>query len=193
MSELGVRDELAVEEKSRADPRPEREHDHDAAAIATGAIAHLGQSGGVGVVDHVHRAVRRLGEHGVDVRADPCLVDVRRRAGDAAADDGRKGNPDVAIPVEVVDELGDDVGHRLRGCRLGGRDLVAFARHGARGEVDGRRFHARSADVDAERQRRPRAHEPQTTCCPTPSPPPHPSVCSHPSVWCGKGRPVALG
>ena len=105
VTELGVRHELAVEEQPRADPRAEREHDDDTVAVATGAVAHLGESGGVGVVDHVHRAARRLGEHGVDVGADPRLVDVRRRAGDAVAHDRREGHADVAVPVEVVDEL----------------------------------------------------------------------------------------
>ncbi len=120
VTELGVRNQLAVEEQARADPRAEREHDDDTIAAAPGAITHLGEAGGVRVVDHVDRLARGGGEHGIDVRADPRLVDVRRGPGDPVADHRRKGHADVAFPVEVLDELTHDVGHRLRASTASG-------------------------------------------------------------------------
>ena len=156
--ELGVGHQRAVVEQARPDPRSEREHDDDAVAAATGAVAHLGQPGSVGIVDHVHRTARGGGEHGVDVRADPRLVDVRRATGDSLAHHRWKGHADVAFPLEVVDELAHHRGHRLRSRRPGREDLVTLGGQRPGREVDGGRLHPRTADVDAERHLRVRAH-----------------------------------
>ena len=60
VAELGVRHEHAVDEQPRTDAGAERQHEHDAAAVAAGAVAHLGEPGGVGVVDDVDVLAGRL-------------------------------------------------------------------------------------------------------------------------------------
>ena len=49
--------------------------------LASGAVAHLGETGGVGVVDDVDGAAGGGGEHGVDVGADPRRDRCSRRCG----------------------------------------------------------------------------------------------------------------
>ena len=150
MAEFGVRHEHAVDEQPRADTGAEREHHHDALTTGGHAVPHLGQPGGVSVVDHVHADTERLGEDLVGVDVQPRLVDVRRRSDDAVANDRRKCAPDRALPAVMADELDHDLGHRLGGRGLRCVDSVAVGDQRSGCEVDDRRLHPTAADVDAE-------------------------------------------
>ncbi len=55
VTEFGVGHQRAVDEQPRADPRAEREYQHDAVDIAPRTPAHLGEPGGVRVVHHGDR------------------------------------------------------------------------------------------------------------------------------------------
>ena len=82
--------EHPVDEQPGTDPGAERQHHDDSRTARGDAVPHLGEPGGVGIVDHVHADTERLGEDPVGVDVEPRLVDVRRRADDAVADDRRE-------------------------------------------------------------------------------------------------------
>ena len=68
------------------------QHQHHARDALAGAEPHLGESGGVGVVEDDDGAAHRLGE-GLDrVHADPALVDVGRRHGRPPDDQAREAD-----------------------------------------------------------------------------------------------------
>ena len=114
----------AVDEQPRADAGAERQHEHDARHALAGAEAHLGEPGGVGVVDDVDvGAPAAFGEQRVGIGAEPRLVDVGRAVDRRRGARRRGTSRRRARPVEVLDELGDDVGHRLRRRRLRRQDL----------------------------------------------------------------------
>ena len=79
---------------ARADAGAERGDDDQPALAACRAVPHLGEPGGVGVVDHVTVAAGASVNSCVGVGADPALVDVGGRAHDAVPDDARDGHPD---------------------------------------------------------------------------------------------------
>jgi len=62
VAELRVREQPPVEEQSRADPRTERHDQRDPFRVAPRATLHLGESGGIGVVEDGDGAAERLGE-----------------------------------------------------------------------------------------------------------------------------------
>ena len=108
-----------VDEQRAADAGAERDHHHDALLVATGAEAHLGEAGGVGVVQHDERTPDRLAEPLGDVLPDPRLVDVGGGLGHAPADDGRERRADGPVATELGDDLGDDVGDGRRHAGFG--------------------------------------------------------------------------
>ncbi len=153
MAELGVGNELPVQEHRRADTGAESRHDHDAADVPAGSEGHLGDARGIGVVDHGHpaRAARQRRSQGRrDVGAHPDRVDVGRGPGRAALDDGGKSGPDRARPAEVRHDLRDGLGdgRRLRRLRCGqpeaGRGECSLV------DVDGCTLDTGTADVDTE-------------------------------------------
>ena len=73
---------------------------------ARGAVPHLGEAGGVRVVDDVHLAAGRLREERVGVGADPGLVDVGGRVHDAVAYDAGHGHADRAGAVGELARAG---------------------------------------------------------------------------------------
>ncbi len=150
MAEFGVRHERAVDEEARADAGPERQHHHHTVTGGFGPETHFGETGRIGVVDHVNGLPQRLGEDRVGIHLEPRLVDVRGRPDDAAADDRREGAADRAGPVVVANEFDDDLGHCLRCCRLRRVDPVSLGDEFARREIDRCRLHAAAADVDSE-------------------------------------------
>ncbi|GGU21551.1 hypothetical protein GCM10007979_20200 [Nocardioides albus] len=155
VTELGVGNEHAVIEERRADAGAERRHDDQSAAALRGAVAHLGQAGGVGVVDHVHVAAGGRGEDRVRVGADPGLVDVGRGVDHPVAYDARNGHPDLAVAVrEVREQFHEDLGDGLGGGAFGRRDAYAFRGELAGREVDRGTLDAGAAEVDAEGQAR---------------------------------------
>src|SRR6516162_5922204 len=93
MPELGVRKELPAGKERGADAGAEGEHDDRAGAIAAAAEAHLGDAGGVGVVQHQHRTPERLRGERLAIGADPALIDVGGRERRAALDDARERYP----------------------------------------------------------------------------------------------------
>lgn len=74
MAELGVRNELAVENQRGADASAQRGGDDEAILALRGAELLLGKTGGVSVVHHGDRTTASFGEHFGDVHADPGLV-----------------------------------------------------------------------------------------------------------------------
>ena len=103
------------------------------------AVPHLGQPGGVGVVDDVDVAAGGVGEQRVGVGADPGAVDVGRRADHAVADDGRHRHADRPARVgEPAEQLDEHLGDGLRGRRLRGLDPHPVLGEVALVEVDRR-------------------------------------------------------
>ena len=150
MAELGVRHQRAVDEQGAADPRPEREEQHDAVAVLPGAEAHLGDARGVGVVDDIDRPAGRLLEQRLGVGADPGVVDVRCGLDDAVEDDGRERQADRAGRVELRHDLLHHRGHGVGRRRLWRRDADALGREGAGVEINGRALDAGAADVHTD-------------------------------------------
>ena len=98
VAEFSVRDESTVDEESRTDSGPERQHDHDTALAVAGAEAHLGDPGRIGVVDQPGPSFEGLGEGCLGLEADPLRIDVGGGLGHAVEDDRRKADPDRLDP-----------------------------------------------------------------------------------------------
>ena len=60
VSEFGVRHQRAVDEQAGPDPGTEGQHDDDTGTATPGPESHLGDSRGVGIVDHRHGEPTRL-------------------------------------------------------------------------------------------------------------------------------------
>ena len=71
VAELRVRDEQTVPEEGGSQTGADGDHQHRAGLPAPGAVAHLRQAGGVGVVQHPDRTAGGLGEERFGVGADP--------------------------------------------------------------------------------------------------------------------------
>src|SRR5579883_2769608 len=71
MAELGVRKEPALDEQRRADARAERHHDDGPFEPPAGAPAHLGEAGGVGVVQEHDGPLERARRELSAVHAEP--------------------------------------------------------------------------------------------------------------------------
>ena len=71
MAELGVRNQLAVEENGGADAGAKRQQNDDAHAALTRAKADFGDTCGVRVVDHRHRTAHVTGKKLARVGAYP--------------------------------------------------------------------------------------------------------------------------
>src|SRR5690606_40045215 len=109
MAELGGGDEYPVREQGAADAGAEGQHDDGAPVVAARAEVHLGDAGGVRVVDHGHRqAAETVAEQDARVGVDPALVYVGGGTdGGAVGDHAGEGDADRAGPAEVVDDLLD--------------------------------------------------------------------------------------
>ena len=94
VAELGVGHQPSVDEQRRADSGAERHDQHRSVTSATRAHAHLGKTGGIGVVQKRHRPVDARSEQRPGVGADPASIDVRRRHRHALTRNRRKREPD---------------------------------------------------------------------------------------------------
>ncbi len=152
VAELGVRHQPAVEEERRADARAERQHQDHPAHAGAGAVAHLGQAGGVGVVQERAGAADGRREELLGRGADPRLVQVGGGHHHAAHDRRRQADPDRPVRREGADHLGRRGDHGLGGGRL--RRLEPHALGGQRAplQVHQGALDAAPADVDAERR-----------------------------------------
>ena len=149
--QLGVRDQHAVVDHRRADPGAEGGQEHQPATAGGSAVLHLGEAGGVGVVDHVDLATGGLAEDPVGVGAEPGVVDVGGRVDHAVAHDAGDGDADRAGRLrEVPEELDEHLRHRVGGRGLGSADAHALGGEVAAREVHGCALDARAAEVDAE-------------------------------------------
>ena len=119
--------------------------------VAAGAELHLGQPGGVGVVDDVHRspptafvnsASASMSIHDLSTLAALWTTPWRTIAGER--------DPDRALPREVLDQLDHHVGHVLRVRGLRREDLEPLLGQLPGDEIDRRRLHPRPTDVDPE-------------------------------------------
>jgi len=82
-----------------ADAGTEGQHDDGAGTALTAAEAHLGDAGGVRVVQHQHRPPERLGRQRSTVGADPAGIDIGRGVSRPALDDAWKGDADATGAV----------------------------------------------------------------------------------------------
>ncbi len=93
--ELGVGEQLAVDEQRRADAGAEGQHDDRALHAAARAQAHLGEAGRIGIVEEQRTgAPQRAADERRAVRADPGLIDVGGGACPPCLTTVGKGEPD---------------------------------------------------------------------------------------------------
>ena len=105
MTELGIRQELAIKKDRRADAGAQRQQDDDPLAILAGAEPDLSDSCGVCIVDHRDRPADVLGEELAGIGANPGTVHVGRGISDAVLDDRRKGDSGRTAVIEVRGDL----------------------------------------------------------------------------------------
>ena len=122
--ELGVRDELAVEEERAADACAERQHHGQPGMSAARSEPHLRQPGGVGVVQHDDGTSHSGTEHLGGVRVDPGLVHVRGRPDHPVDDDAGERDAEGVRGVVPGDHLLDGDDHSLHRGRLRRRYAV---------------------------------------------------------------------
>ena len=151
VAELGIGQQLAVEEDGAADAGAKGEYDHDTlfAALA-GAKGHFGDTGGVGVVKQHDLALCHLRKQPLGIKADPALVDIGGRHGDAVADDSRKRAANGTLPGKVAHDLVHYFGDCLRRRGLRGFNAVAFADHVALVQIHNCTLDTAAADIDSQ-------------------------------------------
>ena len=139
--QLGVRHQLAIYEQGCAQPGAHRHQQHHALVALACPKGNFSQPGGIGIVDHVHRAAGGLGEQGGSIGAHPMFVHVCRGQRDPGPHHRRETAANWPIPIEVMDDLGDHLGHLAWLGRIGGGQAVAWSKHCAGGDI-----HRRSLD-----------------------------------------------
>ena len=150
LPQLGVGHQAAINKQRRANAGAEGQDHHQARAATPGAEAHLGQSGGVGVIEHRDWAAHRLPEQLGDGLADPILGDVDRGQRPAMPHRSRKSTPDRPRPAKMPDQLRHHLAHGLGLGPLGRRDTQPFGSHVAGSRVHRRALDTGSTDVDAK-------------------------------------------
>src|SRR5688572_26630453 len=130
--EFGVRYQLAVDEQGAADSRAQAQHQDRAHDVAGRAEVHLGESGGIGVIDGDDLSLEAQGGGLGQRLADPGLRDVGGGVHRAGHDYTGKG--------DGVHHFADR-GHRGRG------DRTAFADQGAPVQVNDGRLDRRASDI----------------------------------------------
>nr|WP_262927682.1 hypothetical protein [Microbacterium sp. NIBRBAC000506063] len=128
VAELRVGHEHAVVEEGGADPGAERGQDRQTLRTAGGTVAHLGDAGGIRVVDEVDVAPEALLEELLRLEADPLLGDVRRGEGASVLDDRGEGDPERKRglgDLERVEHAEDRGEHVVGRGSLGCGDLDA--------------------------------------------------------------------
>ena len=111
VSELGIRQQPAVDEQRAADPGPERQQHDDAFAIAARTKGHLGHAGASASL-RTRRAPDPRLEQGRGIRSDPAPVDIRRRVGDPRLVTDGKANP-TGVTRQAPGNRGQQVDDRL--------------------------------------------------------------------------------
>ncbi len=171
VAELGVRDEDAVVDKGRADPRAERGHDDETAHVLGRAVAGLGVAGGVRVVDERDLEAQALLEQLLGLEADPGRGHVGRRHGRAVHDRGGEAHAERRARGDLAERVDDLLhgGHDVLGlAALRRRQLHALALQLAGRDVHDGALDAGPADVDADCGRRVLAHGSDPTGSPDP-------------------------
>ncbi len=150
MTQLGVGQQLAVDEHGGADAGADRDEDDHPLAIPAVAVAHLRQTSRIGVVQHVAGLASHVAEQMGDVGLNPALVDVGRTLGDTVVDGGGKAAAHRAFPVEVFHQRLEGMRHGGRGGRLRRHQPVAFANQLARCGVDQASLDPRTTDIHSQ-------------------------------------------
>ena len=125
MPQLGVRHQHTSVDDGAADAGAQGGHD-DQAVVALGCpVVHLGQPGGVGVVDQRDGTVQVVLEELRRLKPRPGLVEVRDERHPPMHDRRGDGQPDAGpvgdLVLEILDDLRDHRGHVLgAGLRRGG-------------------------------------------------------------------------
>src|SRR6202521_1732559 len=149
--EFAVGKEFAAGEQRRADAGAESQHDHRAGAAAAAAETHLGEAGGIRVIQEQYRPRQRPRGERRAVGAYPRGVDVGGGIGGALLDDAREGDPDPAGGRgESPGQSRQHAHQRGRGRRAGCGRGNQLAREAAGRDVDQTRLHRGAADVDSQ-------------------------------------------
>ncbi len=127
MAQLGVGQQMAVDEDGGADAGADRDEDDDPLAILAGAKAHLGQTGGIGIIQHIAGLAGDIGKQMLGIGFDPALVDVGGTLGNPIVDGGGKATAYRSFPVEVFDQRLEGMGDGSRGGRLRCGNAMALA------------------------------------------------------------------
>jgi hypothetical protein len=150
VTQFRVGSQVAVHEEPGTDSGAEGQHDDHTLTPATGAEGHLGDPRCVGVVEHVHLAMRHRGEQRVGIHVDPRGVDVGGTADHPMAHHGGKCHPDRSGPSEVIHQFGHHRRHGFGCGRTRGVDAEPLAGELTRTEIDRCSFHPGTTDVDPE-------------------------------------------
>ena len=105
VSQLGIRVQLAIDEDGAAQTRAYGDHHDHAIAIATLSKTHLGDAGGIGIVEHEAGTLGGLLKQLLHAGIDPAGIDIGGAEGDTVVDGRGETAADGALPVEVVDQL----------------------------------------------------------------------------------------
>ena len=127
VTQLGVGQQMAVDEDGGADAGADRDEDDDPLAILTGAKAHLGQTGGIGIIQHIAGLAGDIGKQMLGIGLNPALVDIGRTLGNAVVNGGGKAAAHRPFPVKVFDQRLEGMGDGGRGGRLRRGNAMALA------------------------------------------------------------------
>ncbi len=127
VAQLGVGQQVTVDEDCGADTGADRDEDDNPLAILAGTKAHLGQTGGVGIVEHIAGLAGDICKQVLGIGLNPALVDVGRALGNAVVDGGRKAATHRSFPVEVFHQSLEGMGNGGRGRRLWCGNAMALA------------------------------------------------------------------
>ncbi len=127
VAQLGVGQQVTVDEDGGANPGANRDEDDDPLAILAGTKAHLGQTGGVGIVQHIAGLAGDIGKQVGCIGFNPALVDIGGTLGNPVVDGGRKAAAHRPFPVEVFYQRLEGMGDGGRGGRLRCGNAMALA------------------------------------------------------------------
>src|SRR5574344_790843 len=127
MPQLGVGVQLAIDEDGAAQACAYGDHHDHTIAIASLTETHLGDAGGIGIVEYEAGTLGSLLKQLLHTGIDPTGIDIGGAEGDTVVDGRGETATDGALPVEVVDQLFERLGHRLGGGGLWGLNAVTFA------------------------------------------------------------------
>ena len=150
MAQLSIGQQLPVDEDGAPDTRPQGQHKHDAIVSPAGSKFHLGDAGGVGIVEQQHRAPGFPLEQLLAVGANPGLVHVGGAIGHAVPNDRRECAADGTLPAKMAGYLSHDIAHIFWHRWLRGRQAIPPGGQYPLFDVNHRAFDTGSSNVNAQ-------------------------------------------